>query len=70
MKEITTVVMVQITAVDVLDDDEMAEWAETKDACTKKAAEIIKRSLRADDVLTLSRKDFVRDVDEKEEDDG
>ncbi|MBR5879547.1 MAG: hypothetical protein IKY91_08305 [Akkermansia sp.] len=70
MKEITTVITVQITAIEKLPADMMGVWAEKKDWLAEQVLQEMKENHELDDIRMLERKDFIRDLDEQEEGDG
>lgn len=64
MKEITTVLTLQLTTIGELTDEETAEWLEVKEKRTKEWLEMLKKEAEADDLLLLKAQTFVRDTEE------
>lgn len=66
MKEITTVLTVQITVIAPFKDENADEWERVKEGRTKQFIETLGETMIADDVLLLNSQTFIRDMKEEE----
>ena len=67
MKELTTIVNIQVTGIAVLDDEIVEIIEQDIENIAKGYADTIKALTGADDVIAIDRKLFIRDLKEKTE---
>lgn len=59
MKELTTIMKIQITAISDVSDEQCEDWAQNKEAKIKGFLDTMKAGLELDDVTLLQVKDFI-----------